>query len=75
MQGLISFFTSLGDTIVAVFQFWIKYISDLFFVVRLLGNLALSLPAMIGWLPSACISVTVLAFAIAVIYKIMGREG
>lgn len=75
MQAIVSFFASLGDVIVSVFQFWIKYLKDLFYVVRLLANLATSLPAMIGWLPSACISVTVLAFAIAVIYKIMGREG
>lgn len=75
MQALISFFSSLGDVVVSVFEFWIKYLKDLFYVIKLLGQLALNLPTMVGWLPSACISITVLVFAVAVIYKIMGREG
>lgn len=75
MQALINFFTSLGNVIVSLVEFVIKFVQDLFYVIGLLGNLIISLPAMIGWLPSACISLTVTAFSIVVIYKIMGREG
>lgn len=75
MQALISFFTSLGNVVVSLVEFVIKFIKDLFYIIGLLGNLIISLPSMIGWLPSACISLTVTAFSIVVIYKIMGREG
>lgn len=75
MQALINFFTSLGNVVVSLVEFVIKFIKDLFYIIGLLGNLIVSLPSMIGWLPSACISLTVTAFSIVVIYKIMGREG
>ena len=75
MQAIIDFFTTLGSVIVSVVEFVIKFFKDLIYVIGLLGNMILSLPAMIGWLPSVCISLTVTAFSIVVIYKIMGREG
>lgn len=75
MQAIIDFFATLGSVIVSVVEFVIKFFKDLIYVIGLLGNLLISLPAMIGWLPSACISLVVTTFSIVVIYKIMGREG
>ena len=75
MQAIINFFVTLGDVIVSIVEFVVKFFKDLIYVIGLLGNLLVSLPAMIGWLPSACISLVVTTFSIVVIYKIMGREG
>lgn len=75
MQALIDFFVSFGNVVSSVFEFIIKFFKDLIYIIGLLGNLIVSLHSMIGWLPSACISLTVTAFSIVVIYKIMGREG
>lgn len=75
MGALLDFFTSLGNVIVSLVEFVIKFVKDLFYVIELLGNMLISLPTMIGWLPSACISLVITIFSIVVIYKIMGREG
>lgn len=75
MQAIINFFSSLGNIIVSLVQFLIKFVTDLVYIIGLLGNTIISLPSMIGWLPSACITLVITAFSIVVIYKIMGREG
>ena len=58
-----------------ILDFLVGIIMDLLYVVGLLGSLLVKLPDMIGWLPSACITLTVTIFSIVVIYKILGREG
>lgn len=75
MGAILDFFTSLGNVITSLIEFVVKFFKDLFYVIGLLANMLASLPAMIGWLPSACISLVITAFSIVVIYKIMGREG
>lgn len=75
MSALVDFFASLGNVIVSLVEFVFKFIKDLFYIIELLGNTLLALPSMIGWLPSACISLAITAFSIVVIYKVMGREG
>lgn len=75
MQALIDFFSGFADLLYAAGQFLIGVILDLVYVVGLLGSLMVKIPDMIGWLPSACISLTVTVFSIVLIYKILGREG
>lgn len=75
MQALLDFFYHLGNTISNLIGFVLNFIKDLFYIIELLGNFVISIPSMIGWLPSACISLTITAFSIVVIYKVMGREG
>ena len=75
MDGIMAFFKGIGDVIVGIIDFVVSFFRDLIYVISLLGNMLLQLPNMIGWLPSACISLTVTLFGIVIIYKIMGREG
>lgn len=75
MQGLIDFFVTLGDVIVSLIEFIISFISDLIFVIGLLGNLILKIPMLFSWFPSAFVSLLITIFGIVVIYKILGREG
>lgn len=75
MQGLIDFFVTLGDVIVSLIEFIISFISDLIFVIGLLGSLILKIPMLFSWFPSAFVSLLITIFGIVVIYKILGREG
>jgi len=75
MQGLIDLFKGLADIISALVNFVIGIVMDLLYVISLLGSLILKIPDMIGWLPSACITLVGTTFAIVLIYKILGREG
>lgn len=75
MGAILDFLIGLGDIIGAIFNFLFGIIKDLLYVVGLLGALIIRIPDMIGWLPSACISLVVMTFGIVMIYKILGREG
>lgn len=75
MGGVFDWLGGLTDLLWSLGQFVIDIILDLVYVVGLLGSLIIKLPDMIGWLPSACISLTVTTFGIVLIYKILGREG
>ena len=75
MEGILNFLKGFADIIGAIFNFLFGIIKDLLYVVGLLGSLILRIPDMIGWLPSACITLVVTTFTIVMIYKILGREG
>ena len=75
MSAIIDFLTGLGDLISSLFGFLFGIIQDLLYIVALLGSVIVKIPAMIGWLPSACITLTVTLFAVVLIYKLLGREG
>lgn len=75
MEGILNFLKGFADIIGAVVNFLFGIIKDLLYVVGLLGSLIIRIPDMIGWLPSACITLVVTTFSIVVIYKIVGREG
>lgn len=75
MQGIMDFLSGLGDLIGSLVDFVFGMIQDLLYVIGLLGTMILKIPQMVGWLPSACITLVVTTFTIVVIYKILGREG
>lgn len=75
MSAIMDFLIGLGDLISSLVNFVITMVKDLIYVIGLLGSLILQLPDMIGWLPSACITLVTVLFGIVVIYKVLGREG
>lgn len=75
MQALIDFFKGFADIISSLVNFVIGVVQDLLYIIQLLGSLIVKIPQMIGWLPSACITLTATLFAVVLIYKILGREG
>lgn len=75
MTALVDFFKGFADIVSSLVNFVIGIIQDLLYVIGLLGSLVIKIPDMIGWLPSACITLTVTLFSIVLIYKILGREG
>lgn len=75
MGALIDFFKGFAEIVSSLVDFVYGIITDLLYVVALLGSLIVKIPDMIGWLPSACITLVVTTFGIVLIYKILGREG
>lgn len=75
MDALLSFFKSIGDTIVAVIDFVIGLFQDLIYMISLLGKVVLNIPSYFSWLPAEVIALIVTLIAIVVIYKVLGREG
>lgn len=75
MSAILDFLIGLGDMIRSLADFVFGIIKDLVYVIALIGSLVLKIPDMIGWLPSACITLVITTFSVVVIYKIIGREG
>ena len=75
MQALIDFLKGFAEIISSLVNFVIGIVQDLLYVISLLGSLIVKIPQMLGWLPSACITLVVTMFAVVLIYKILGREG
>lgn len=75
MSAIMNFLSSFADVIFSAVEFLIGIVKDLLYIVGLLGTLIVKIPDMIGWLPSACITLTITVFSIVIIYKILGREG
>lgn len=75
MQAIIDVLSAIGEAIVAIVDFIIKLFNDLLYVIEITGSVVAQIPALFSWLPSELVSMLVVAFAIVVIYKLLGREG
>jgi len=73
MSTIINFLKSIGDMIITLVGFVIKFIEDILYMIKLLGETILAIPEMIGFLPSAVVSAFMAALSIVVIYKVLGR--
>lgn len=75
MKDILEFFKGIATAITTLIDFVIDMISDLVYVVGLLGEFVVQIPSYFSWLPGAAVALIVTIFAIVVIYKIIGREG
>lgn len=75
MLALINFISSIWDLISGAFEFLIDTVSGIAYCVKLLIYFTANIPDYFDWIPSSCKTLVVLAFGIAVTYKILGREG
>lgn len=66
---------SIGEFFGNVVDFVLKLISDLLYVIELLGQAITKIPDYISWIPAAPLAILTTIFAIVVIYKVLGREG
>lgn len=74
MQGIIDFLSLIGDTLVAVVQFFVSFIQDIVFVVQLAGQFLASIPQYFSWLPAPIAAMLVTSVVVIMIYKIAGRS-
>lgn len=70
IELLVGFVEAIGSIIGFVFDMF----SDLVYVVALLGKFMIELPGYFSWLPNEIVTLLITAFAIVVIYLILGRK-
>lgn len=75
MDAIIRFFEGIGDAVISVFEFFISFLSDLVYIVRLTGKFLAQIPSYFSWLPPGVLALIVTIFGIVVLYKVLGREG
>lgn len=74
MQTIIEVLSKIGDFFTTVFEIVIKLFNDIVYIIKLLADLVPQLPNYFSWLPAEVIALLVIAFAIVVIYKVLGRD-
>lgn len=74
MDVLIDFISGIGDAFLGVIDFVVSMVTDLVFLVQLLGDILLQIPTFFSWLPAEVSAVLVIGVSIASILKIAGRE-
>lgn len=78
LQDLLNFLKEIGNYFVAIWDFLTGLISDIVYVIKLLSSLPFGFQdasVFFGWLPSSIVVFLVGLMAVAIIYKILGREG
>lgn len=75
MGGIIEFFQNIADGVVAAVQYLGDLLSDIAYMITLVGSFVAKIPNYFSWLPSTVVALIVMAFTIVVVYKILGREG
>lgn len=75
MEALTNLLAGIGETLFVVFSFIMDTVSNTVYILRLLWYFVGNIPRYFSWLPSEFVTIIVFIFSIAVIYKIMGREG
>lgn len=74
MDAIISFFTGVADAVTAALAFLGSLIEDTLYVVQLTAEFVVQVPEYLSFLPGPILALVVSMFAVAVIYKILGRE-
>lgn len=75
MQTIVDFLSSIGNVIVTAYEFLVDTINGIVYVVRILAYFVSNIPYYFEWLPTEFVTIVVMIFSIAVVYKILGREG
>lgn len=68
IKSLVNFFDSVIDFVIDFFQ-------DLVYVIDLLAETVTSIPDYLGFFPTILVTAIISLVSIAVIFKILGREG
>lgn len=74
MGAIIDFFAGIADAVSAALDFLASIIADTLYVVQLTGEFVTQVPEYLSFLPPPILALAVSMFAVAVIYKILGRE-
>ena len=75
MGEIVAFLKSIVDAITTAINFVVDFISDIVYIIEIVGKTVMEIPSYFGWLPTAAVTLIVTIFGIVVIYKITGREG
>lgn len=75
MNALLEWFASFSDVISSVMDWFGGLIKDLINLVKMLGQAASVIPQLFTMLPGALTGALVAGLAIAILFKVLGREG
>lgn len=75
MVTLLNFIGSIADLIVGLVGYLIHVISDVIYMIGLLASIVLYFPSYITWVPPTIAGSITVIISLAVVYKIIGREG
>ncbi len=75
MSAIFDTLKSIGSAISSIFDFVIGFFEDIAYVIKITGKFVAKIPSYFDWLPAEVLAIIVSAFAVVVIYKILGREG
>lgn len=75
MQVITDILLSVGKAALAVARFLMETVDGLAYCVKLTAYFIAKIPDYFSWMPAEFLSIIVLVFSIAVVYKLIGREG
>lgn len=75
MAAIGKFLETIGQAFMAVIDFVVKMVQDLIFIVEMLAELAPQIPAWYTWFPPVLWYTFGLCISVAIVFKIVGRDG
>lgn len=66
---------NIGNFFSTVWDFIINFFKEIVYIIQLLASVVINIPSYFTWLPSSVLALVILAIALVVIYKVVGREG
>lgn len=74
MSAIINFFKAVANGLIAIVEFLGSMIADILYVVQLTGEFVSQIPQYLSFIPAPVLTIILSMFAVAVVYKILGRE-
>lgn len=75
LESIKNILFSIGDFFVSIYDFVVGFVNDIVSVVKYTGQAVAQIPQLLEWVNPALVGMLLAAFAVVVIYKILGREG
>ena len=66
---------NIGNFFTTIFDFVVGFVNDIISVVKYTGQAIAQIPQLLEWINPTLIGMLLAAFAVVIIYKILGREG
>ena len=74
MNVIADFLGAIGQGIVGIIDFVVSFVTDLVYIVQLIGTILAQIPSFFSWLPVELAAIIVIGITVAAIYKIAGRD-
>lgn len=75
MDSVIEWFNSFSGFLASIVEFAVGLVRDMISLVRLLGQAVAKVPDILAVLPPSVTALLLVALSVAVLYKVLGREG
>lgn len=75
MQAIFDFLNAISTILDGIGNFLTNLITEIVYVVRITSSVLDQIPSIFNWLPSTIASMILLILGVAVVYKVIGREG